>query len=171
MIDTLKRLYSTDEGVSSVVGVVLLTGVVVVSVSSAGAFMIQNFEQQSSVQPLSSIQFEESRSFVTDGNKKTYDYTRVKIAHRDGEPIPTNELSITVAGSPAYDVTGDVGGSGEVQLADPFEEYGSLLSIGSPSFEVGDSISIYAAIHPDTVPPDRVQQNGAAIVNPPSVFG
>jgi hypothetical protein len=160
--DRLKQLYGTNEGVSSVIGVVILTGVVVVSVTTAGAFMIQNFEQQNSVQPLSNVGFEESRSFITDGEKKTYDYTRVKITHEDGEPVPTDELRITVDNKKAYSLGGSLGASGDAHPVDPFNDYGGLL--GSGSFETGDSVTIYVAMDSDVAASNTLKQT--AVVHP-----
>jgi hypothetical protein len=168
--DTLKQLYSTDEGVSTVVGVIILTGVVVVSVTTAGAFLIQNFEQQSSVQPLTDFEIEDSRESITDddetGKAIGYDYPTVTISQENGEPIPANELRVTVAEEPAYGLSGDLTGSGEVQLADPLEGVSGGGILSSDKFKTGDSIKLYAAAGTDSVTPDNPQMNGAKISHP-----
>lgn len=158
-------------GVSTIVGVVLLTGVVVVAVTTAGAFMIQNFQQQSSVEPLTDVRFEENISYVNDGSGNFQDYPAVTLSHEDGEPIPTNELRITVDSSPAYALTGDRTGSGDAQLAGPFEDVPGTGLSGTDTFESGDNFTLYAAVDSDALPQDNPRSDGTQLSNPDSLTG
>jgi hypothetical protein len=172
LFDSLRKLYGKDTGVSTVLGVVLLTGVVVVAVTTAGAFMLQNFQQQSSAAPLTDIGFEENSESFADGDGTYTVYPGVTLSHEDGEPVSTNELRITVDSSPAYALEGnDLSGSGEVQLAGPFEdEPGTSLS-GTDTLSQGDSLTIYAAVPSSDLSPDSPRANGKAAFHPPGRDG
>jgi hypothetical protein len=164
-ISTLQTLYKKDAGVSTVVGVILLTGVVVVAVTTAGAFLIQNFQQQSSSAPLVELEFEEDREAFRDDTGTYIDYTGVTIKHKSGEPV--SELRITVGSSPAYALEGDdLEGSEELQLARPFEDVTGTSFSGTGDFKSGDSLTIYAAVDSSELSRDVPRRSGAKLENP-----
>lgn len=127
----LKRLFTDDNAVSSVVAVVLMIAVAVVLGSVVGLFV---FDVADKLRTSPQITFDFTQ------NESSGDPV-VEVLHKSGETVEEEQLNVTVNGSDAVDDDGDPvwDGTGEVGAGDRIVV---TRSADSSSLDSGDEIRI-----------------------------
>jgi len=124
-----KRLLNDDRAVSPVIGVILMVAITVILAAVIGTFVLGLGDQVQSTTPQASFGFEQTTETYTNVGNNT-DVKTVTVTHQTGDSIAHSDISVSVAGSPAWEIND----SGAVN--NPWNEADSKISAGS-SYKVG----------------------------------
>jgi len=128
-----KQLLDDDRAVSPVIGVILMVAITVILAAVIGTFVLGLGDQVQSTTPQASFGFDQSTVTVDDGTN-TFDVTAVTVTHETGDSISESDLSVSVNGNAAWDLTNT--STGDVTRAtNPWDDSGEKVSAGS-SFRV-----------------------------------
>jgi flagellin-like protein len=123
----IRNLFTDDDAVSPVIGVILMVAITVILAAVIGAFVL-DLGQGQEKSPSASFDFEqtsESRDIDDDGSDE--DVTYVDVTFNTGETIEDSRISASVEGEQAY---GFVDGSSPGELEALYDD-GNTLGSGS----------------------------------------
>jgi flagellin-like protein len=127
----IKNIFTDEDAVSPVIGVILMVAITVILAAVIGAFVLGIGGSQEQT-PQASWGWEDASVTTTDGGGDTSDITAVSLQHDGGEAVSAGELSVTVNGNPAF---GFDGGTGTNNGAD-------ILFSGSSDVTAGSSVTV-----------------------------
>jgi flagellin-like protein len=126
----LKELFTDDDAVSPVIGVILMVAITVILAAVIASFVLGlgNQAQQSTPKASFNFQYESVPNHEDSG--------KLKISHDGGDSISTNELYIRGSGfnNTASDASAANEDSTDIDIQEEFEEAGDL-----PLFHVNES--------------------------------
>jgi len=129
-----KQLLDDDRAVSPVIGVILMVAITVILAAVIGTFVLGLGDQVQSTTPQASFGFDQSTVTVDDGTNPTFDVTAVTVTHDTGDSISESDISVSVNGNAAWDLTNTSTGDA-TRAANPWDDSGEKVSAGS-SFRV-----------------------------------
>jgi len=157
-----KQLFDDDRAVSPVIGVILMVAITVILAAVIGTFVLGLGDQVQSTTPQASFGFDQTTETVTQGDTDTF--KAVTVTHQTGDSISESDISVTVAGSQAFEVTNTSSGSDQSRLANPWDDSDEKVSAGS-SFTVLAVASGEAAVNdPVTVDSSGGYTSGSNVV-------
>ena len=92
----LKNLFTDDDAVSPVIGVILMVAITVILAAVIGTFVLGLGQNVQSTAPQASFSFDQSSDYVSDSGPE------IKITHDGGDTILEDNLKVTVDGDLAY---------------------------------------------------------------------
>lgn len=99
----VKQLFSEDDAVSPVIGVILMVAITVILAAVIGAFVLDIGGSQEQVpQAQWDLQQQSEDISLDDGN--THELTTVTVSHRGGDTVNEDQIEITVNGQVAHDI-------------------------------------------------------------------
>lgn len=148
----IKNFIQERDGVSPVIGVILMVAITVILAAVIGAFVIGIGDDQSTV-PQASWDFSQTTEDVTwQNNDPNEDVKTVTVSHNSGSSISASNLEVTVNGDEAFDVNDSdeyapLFDSGEVRAgnSERVAAYGGSAgsaSDGDDSLESGDTVRV-----------------------------
>ena len=139
-----RQLFTDDNAVSPVIGVILMVAITVILAAVIGTFVLGLGDQVSDTAPQASFTFD-----LTDNTIATPD--KLEITHDGGDKISSSQIAFTAADAVAADGSGDsysasvsIGGTGNPNTWDQFTSNdvsaGSSVTLGGGDFEyTGDT--------------------------------
>jgi flagellin-like protein len=125
----IKQLFTDDDAVSPVIGVILMVAITVILAAVIGTFVLGLGDQVQSTSPQASFTFD----FTDDTGGTTHD--RLAITHDGGDAIPPAQLSV---------VSSDNIGSGESNTTGTYE---SSVSFAYGTYSISGDVSAGTTIH------------------------
>ncbi|MFC6955449.1 type IV pilin N-terminal domain-containing protein [Halorubellus litoreus] len=142
----IKNLFTDEDAVSPVIGVILMVAITVILAAVIGAFVLGIGGSQEQV-PQASISFEYDGG-STSGFGDSGDDESVTISHDGGDSIPTGTLTVNIEGNDATTSNGPAAGVSVSSPSDPWTA-GSSYTLSDPStntpsdtWESDDSITV-----------------------------
>jgi flagellin-like protein len=160
----LKSIFTDDEAVSPVIGVILMVAITVILAAVIGTFVLGLGDQVQSTSPQASFNFD-----FTDNDAGTSD--ELDVTHDGGDSISANELAFAVSGATADDDNGDsyavdvnglnnqwseIGSSGDVAA-------GSSVTLDSDSFNETGTDNVLPGNYGANTGPEEVDLEGATV--------
>jgi flagellin-like protein len=106
----IRRLFTDEEAVSPVIGVILMVAITVILAAVIGTFVLGLGDQVQSTSPQASFNFDQSTETYDGGDTTSpetgVEYEAVTVTHDGGDAISEAQLNITVNGNRAYGITG-----------------------------------------------------------------
>jgi len=126
-----KELFDDDRAVSPVIGVILMVAITVILAAVIGTFVLGLGDQVQNTTPQASFGFDTS-----DGASV------VTVTHESGDSISESDISVTVDGADAFELTNKSSNSDPTKLADSWDESNEKVSAGNSfrvmAYETGD---------------------------------
>jgi flagellin-like protein len=138
----IQELFSDDDAVSPVIGVILMVAITVILAAVIGAFVLDIGGNQQQV-PQASWDFDQSTHEVADNDEDVQSsdqFEEIVISHKGGDSIDISNLDITVNGNPAFGATTEADAS---TGALSFTSTSALFS-GSGEASAGTSLRVVA---------------------------
>ena len=114
----LNSVFTEDEAVSPVIGVILMVAITVILAAVIGTFVLGLGDQVQSTSPQASFSFEYTNSTGANGDE-------LAITHDGGDAIVENRLSLSVNGADVNDVSAGTTETGVSWVGDGFGTSGS----------------------------------------------
>ncbi|WP_256297096.1 type IV pilin [Haloarchaeobius salinus] len=137
----IKSLFTEDDAVSPVIGVILMVAITVILAAVIGAFVL-NIGGNQETAPQANLNGE----YPSDYSDASSDTDRVIVAHNGGGSFDASQLSVNIGGNTADDLTtqtGPVNGTwGTSTTAGSDLVLGEDANGNSYTFESGDAVEI-----------------------------
>ncbi len=111
---TLRQLLAEEDGVSPVIGVILMVAITVILAAVAGSFVLGLGQQDTDTPPQVTIEFEEGSSSGT-----------VVLTHKSGDTFDGSQVTLEGPGSNSED---EPFGTGDVEAGDDTGEIATFAS-------------------------------------------
>lgn len=139
----IKELFTDDDAVSPVIGVILMVAITVILAAVIGAFVLDLGGSQEAT-PQASFDFDQGETTgFEDGAGDTATLTTVTITHETGDTLSEDRISIQVDGNQAFDI--EQTGSGNDDTASTLADSGGEISAGETMtvamYDTGTSIA------------------------------
>ncbi|UPV99694.1 type IV pilin N-terminal domain-containing protein [Halorussus gelatinilyticus] len=131
----LKSLFSDEDAVSPVIGVILMVAITVILAAVIGTFVLGLGDRVSQASPSATFTFDYSEN----GGNITVD-----VVHDGGNAVPADQVNVTVGGQNVY-------GDGELAISNSGDNSsfpsgditaGDTLTINSSTFSDGDTVKV-----------------------------
>ncbi|WP_254831600.1 type IV pilin [Haloglomus salinum] len=104
-----KQLFTDNDAVSPVIGVILMVAITVILAAVIGTFVLGLGDQVSDSSPTASFTFNQGSADYDDGGSDTATLKGVEITHDGGDAIAQDDITILVNGNPGVDVISNSG--------------------------------------------------------------
>ncbi|WP_135851292.1 type IV pilin [Halorussus salinus] len=131
----LKNLFSDEDAVSPVIGVILMVAITVILAAVIGTFVLGLGDRVSQASPSATFTFDYSEN----GGNITVD-----VVHDGGDAVTADQVNVSVGGQNVYGNGKLVDNSGSVNSSFPSSDItaGDTLTINSSTFANGDTVKV-----------------------------
>ena len=137
----LKQFFDDEQAVSPVIGVILMVAITVILAAVIGTFVLGLGDQVQNTTPQASFGFDPGTETVNT-NTESADITFITVTHESGDSISESDISVTVDGADAFELTNKSSNSDPTKLADSWDESNEKVSAGNSfrvmAYETGD---------------------------------